>query len=749
MRSASADLAAPRPGGRAAIAGIAIMLAAIAAGSAATASLILGLSRLPLVAFLGGLVACGLALSRGRLRWALPLSLLLGIPISLFAAGWDPWQPASHSLRELHAMLRMIERGTAGDTTFPDFLFFLAIWCNAAWLCWFAVRARRPLIAMVPPAAIIATDVLNVPQDQGSFVLGLVLCCCALLLVTAYERSVSEARGRGVWLHDDVRWNFWQMGVLVSVLVLAVTAFAPPVSTVDRTLAVQNQLFRVGPELQKSASGQTGTTAGAGSLLEYSRTVRLLGPLQQSNQTEFTYSTNLSFPGPYYFAGNTATVASDGAWLPPDGADDTGVLRRNTRLPWEAPLQQQTTAQFEVTMRHTQPVGPRTVFYPGQLEEVSVPTELLVQYGVSPENVVTVDQAQDANGPPRSYRVTVAGSTATAGQLAAAGTDYPAWVRPYAQPLNGRYLSRTVLNQIHARALRAISVAQADPYDEATAIQNYLRSNYSYTLTPKPVPGGEDPLQAFLDHQTGGYCVYFATAMADMLRSLGIPVVLVNGYGPGTFDPTTQRYVVKASDAHTWPEVYFPNYGWISFEPTPQPGYGTIPRGGTSIGCPSDICGSGGASSGLGAQNPVSARGAEGVTGASGATHAAHHAAFPVIWPLLGGFLLLLLGALVWSVWWLRPRTLSGMWRRTGRLARLAGVPADRSESPLEFGGRLGRAVPGLAAAAQTLAQEVTVAAYAPPGAEPSRPGTAAGSWRTLRLGLLRHAVLRRLRRDR
>lgn len=749
MRSASADLTLPRPGGRLAIAAISILLAAIVAGSAATAALILGLTRLPLVAFLGALVAAGLALSRWRLRWVLPLSLLLGIPISLLAAGWDPWQPLSHSLRHLHTMVRMIERGTAGDTTFPDFLFFVAFWGNAAWLVWFGVRARRPLIALVPSAAIIATDVLNVPEAQAGYVLGLVLCCCALLLVTSYERSVGEARRRGVWLHDDVRWNYWQMGVVVSVLVLAVTAFAPPVSTVDRTLALQNQLFHVGPDLQQSATGQGASAAGAGNILDYSRTVRLLGPLQQSRQTVFTYSSDLSYPGPYYFAGSVATLAADGAWLPPDGGDDTGVLRRNTQLPWETPVQQQTTSQFQITVQRPQQAGPRTIFYPGQLEQVSIPTQLLLQYGVAPENVVAVDQAQAAKGVPRSYKVTVAGSTATAGQLADAGTGYPAWVRPYAQPLSPRYLSRGELNQIHTLALQAIAVARPDPYDEATAIQNYLRASYTYTLRPKPVPAGEDPLQAFLDHQTGGYCVYFATAMADMLRSLGIPVVLANGFGPGTFNSTTQRYVVRDSDAHTWPEAYFPNYGWISFEPTPQPGYGTIPRGGTSVACPSDICGSGGPDGGAGAQNPLAGNENPGNNPVSGATHGAHRAAFPVVWPVLGGILLLVLGLVTWSIWWLRPRTLSATWRRTGRLARLAGIPVDRSESPLEFGGRLGRAVPRLAAPAQALAHEVTIAAYAPPGTEPPRPGRAADAWHTLRGGLLRHAIRQRLRRRR
>ena len=744
MRSVSSEAVPARPAGRLAIAGAAILLAAITAGSAATAAYILGLSGLPTVAFLGGLTVAGLALSKLRLRWALPLSLLAGIAVSLMAAGWDPWQAPSHSLRELHGMLRMIQAGTAGDTTAPDFLFFLAFWVAAAWLGWFAIRARRPLIAMVPSVAIIFTDVLNVPADQATYVLGLVVCCCALLLITSYERSVGGARSRGVWLHDDVRWNFWEMGVAVSVLVLAVTALAPPVSTVDRTLALQNTLFP-GNNPGQTASGEAGAEPSTGTMIGYSRVVRLLGPLQKSNQIVFTYSSNLSFPGPYYFAGDTASNPADGAWVPTDGSDDTGVLGKNTQLPWEVPAQQQLATQFQVTMRKPQQVSPRTIFYPGQLEQATIPTELQVRYGVAPENVVAVDQAEDADGVPQRYEVTVAGSTATAAQLARAGTVYPTWAKRYAQSLDTAYLPRAVLNKIHTLALQAIAVAQPDPYDEATAIQNYLRENYTYTLTPRPVPQGEDPLEAFLDHQTGGYCVYFATAMADMLRSLGIPVILANGFGPGTFNPSTGRFVVRASDAHTWPEVYFPGYGWISYEPTPQTGYGTIPRGGTAATCPSDICGSGAATSGIGGNNPIAGRGQLTHGLGAGAQHSAKHARFPWMWPVLGGLGVLLLVALVLSVRWLRPRTLAATWRRTRRLAQLAGIPAEPAESPREFGLRLGRAVPALAPAAQALADQVTIAAYAPPGTGPQSTSAAEG-WGIIRLYLLRAAVRRRLR---
>ncbi|MGH7911369.1 MAG: hypothetical protein ACREOV_06575, partial [Candidatus Dormibacteraceae bacterium] len=295
--------------------GLVAALASLAAGSTATEAWILGTERLPLVAFLGAVVVVVLALTPLRLRWALPLSLLLGIPVSLLAAGWDPWQAPSASFRALRLMVAAIRAGRAGDSPFPDFLFDLVFWGNSAWLGWIVLRARRPLFAIVPSAAIIATNILEVSAGQVGFVLGLIACSCALLLVSAYERSLDEARRRHLWLNDDVRWNFWEMGLVVTILVLAITAFVPPVSTVNRTVALQNELFHGLNAMHRSVSGQSSTSSGGGRTIGYTTEVRLAGRLRQSNQVVFTYASDLTLPEPYYFSGNVASAPVGGAWV--------------------------------------------------------------------------------------------------------------------------------------------------------------------------------------------------------------------------------------------------------------------------------------------------------------------------------------------------------------------------------------------------------------------------------------------------
>jgi transglutaminase-like putative cysteine protease len=108
----------------------------------------------------------------------------------------------------------------------------------------------------------------------------------------------------------------------------------------------------------------------------------------------------------------------------------------------------------------------------------------------------------------------------------------------------------------------------ANNYDRAVAISNYFRANFEYTLNPQQVDPS-DPLGGFLFKTRKGYCEYFASAMAVMLRTLGIPSRLVNGFQTGSYNRFGKDFVVRARDAHSWVEAYFPGYGWIPFDPTP------------------------------------------------------------------------------------------------------------------------------------------------------------------------------------
>ncbi len=114
---------------------------------------------------------------------------------------------------------------------------------------------------------------------------------------------------------------------------------------------------------------------------------------------------------------------------------------------------------------------------------------------------------------------------------------------------------------------RQITATGNNPFDRAVLMETYLRRNFAYTL--KLSDGGKDPLAHFLFQSKAGHCEYFASAMTVMLRTLGIPAREVNGFLPGEYNDLGGDYIVRASDAHSWVEAYFPGNGWMTFDPTP------------------------------------------------------------------------------------------------------------------------------------------------------------------------------------
>jgi protein-glutamine gamma-glutamyltransferase len=170
--------------------------------------------------------------------------------------------------------------------------------------------------------------------------------------------------------------------------------------------------------------------------------------------------------------------------------------------------------------------------------------------------------------------------------LESALTNYPEPIRQY-------YLQVPpgIQNQVRQRALEILDGAKnppMNPYAKALYLAQYLKQNYQVPNNPLDFPffaEGEDLVENFLFRcqrsaqpetcTPGGYADHFSTVLTIMLRSIGIPARLVAGYAPGDFNPFTGFYEVKNTDAYAMTEVYFPQYGWFSFDPIP--GHEIIP----------------------------------------------------------------------------------------------------------------------------------------------------------------------------
>lgn len=156
------------------------------------------------------------------------------------------------------------------------------------------------------------------------------------------------------------------------------------------------------------------------------------------------------------------------------------------------------------------------------------------------------------------------------GELRKAGRTFP-------EEITDNYLELPSQDSRVAQLAAQITSSAKNNYDKASAIETYLRTRYAYTLE-LPRTAEKDPIANFLFERRQGHCEYFASAMAVMLRTLGIPSRVVNGFRSDEFNDITGSYIVRAKDAHSWVEAYFPGYGWQTFDPTPG-GRGGVAQG--------------------------------------------------------------------------------------------------------------------------------------------------------------------------
>jgi transglutaminase-like putative cysteine protease len=353
-------------------------------------------------------------------------------------------------------------------------------------------------------------------------------------------------------------------------------------------------------------------------------------------------------------------------------------------------------------------------------------------------------QAQGSIGAGDTYNTVGSVSVATAEQLQGAGTDYPAYVTQ-------RYLQLPKIPQRVTDEARRVAATGGgeSPYQQAKAIEQYLQT-FPFDLNVAAPPAGQDMTDYFLFTAKRGYFDYQATAMAVMLRAIGIPARVAVGY---VLDPSQAKgtvYTVSKDDAYSWVEVYFPQYGWVNFNPTSG-----------KFGASGITGGTGPAGSGL--IDPSLIPG--GITGpnvndvdpnptANKALKAAPtiHGDPPwtLIWTLIAIGTLLAGAAVGLRLAWTWGMTgLSGrprLWAQTQRVAGWAGLGSQPWETPREWSQRLGGAI----------AQEEDAAKFAT-AYEESRYGRkdlqrvddaeVAGTYRKLRGRLLR-AIPRRGRKE-
>jgi hypothetical protein len=139
-----------------------------------------------------------------------------------------------------------------------------------------------------------------------------------------------------------------------------------------------------------------------------------------------------------------------------------------------------------------------------------------------------------------------------------------------------KYLQVPALDARIVELARRLTEGQTSDRSKALVLESFLKTGFGYTLD-NPSGGTSDPLSDFLFASRSGHCEYFATSLAVMLRTLGIPSRLVNGFHLGEYNEWNDSFIVRHSDAHSWNEVYLAGAGWVEFDPTPRTGLADSP----------------------------------------------------------------------------------------------------------------------------------------------------------------------------
>ncbi len=722
------------------------------------------------------LVGWVLAVTRVR-RAAYLLLAVPGIAISLGLLLADQVGGGPGSLTAIGRWISaVVSRQQLGLLAGLLFLMMVSGW----WTSWWTFRRRNGLVALLPTGTILAVEIINDPNPGLYFYTVFWLICAAgILLRLNFVALKQRWRSRRVPRAADTGWVFGEVGFEATALLLVVAFVLPPLTTVDISTTFlpgsisSDQFHPFGIGLGKSQGGQA--TVG------YSETVRPGASLKAKSEGIMVVTGDSSPLYPYLRG--IALGGWDGiTWYQLPSTDATPVhqqprLEPKTDLPREdLPTGSNRVEMIEDAIRILVPADQldRTVFSAGEITRVdNHPTTVrgiatgapVTTFGGRPEpiNVVgppvpfdTVDVVRLTDNPRPPYDVTVSAAVPTADikSLRAASTDYPAWVEPYRQLyFRGSVAvgySTTRDSEITSLALSIVRGANAStPYDEAKALEAWFRdtSRFTYTLSPPPAPTGVRPLDYFLFDSRKGYCQDFSTAMAVMLRSLNIPVRQMSGFSQGFFDEKTHRYLVNALNAHSWVEVYFPNLGWIPFEPTPDGTNSPIQRPAT----PADVT----IPLPAGAGTAATPRSTKNLDTADQGSGSAVGGGFKDIWSRIllvaAGLLVLLLGAVLLMFRWLMSaRDPRRIWRRLQFLADWMHVPRSPGDTPKEFGARLAVAVPPLDREVRALAELYTRANFRRGGLTRSEVGELQRSWHPVRRsypGLVVRA-LRDRRRD-
>ena len=434
---------------------------------------------------------------------------------------------------------------------------------------WLVFHARRPWLAVVANAVVLLINLNQTTTDEFYFLIVFLVLTLLLLVRFTLAENMRHWRGSGLRFSPDLGWDFMQAGAIFAVIVTLIPNLLP-IAQPDPALVAywnssQSPLTAVEQRMESLFSGVNGR--GQGGVSFFSPNLPLVGDvnLPTTQVLHYTIADNLQNDPTQYLV--TETFADyDGLdnWTRGQTIDVTYGASKTQ--PGSSSAYHLDT--YKITFDATPTGGERYILAPGSsAASFSVPT--IAQTSVQTQQPVTW-LSQQPLGNSETYTAVGYVSTASVNQLEA--VPYPEQAANdaqdvYPQSVLVEYLpTEPPISPLVAQTAQQVTKGSPNMYQAAVALQDYLRTFTYNPHNPNP-PAGKDSTVWFLQRKEG-FCTFFASAMALMGRSLGMPTRIVSGYTNGSLDEKSHTYVVRGSQAHTWTQIYFGQYGWVNFEPT-------------------------------------------------------------------------------------------------------------------------------------------------------------------------------------
>lgn len=464
---------------------------------------------------------------------------------------------------------------SGGDMVFLFYLTFLSFFLGyfGAWLIY---RAHLPWLVALIYCSIMLVNLQYARADLSLLVVALV--GALLLLIARMHLNNQLARWSQEGLHTDRAWlrnittRFTWVAALLTALILPVSMILPVVDQPTSGVSLWNGIDNF----------WTNITHGQFSLNDPGSVFQPNQPATNFFGSSLSITGNVNLPtgqvlyysstggsSSHYLEGFTYDYFDGHTWTSRAG-DRTVSYPANMMLPPEVMgnFSQVTTT---VTMVNP-PVGDYSyIFAPAMPTSFSVPTTL---YG--PDGMTTAWTKQGALKAAERYQVVSNVPIISAQALSVIPLprdDEAIWKSDGFYSLARMYYLQTPgdLSPQVMQTLNSWTAGAHDAYDAMNMLVAHFtnQGQFTYSVSNPPVPSNVDAVSWLLQIHRG-YCTYYATAMTIMARLLGVPARVVSGFSQGHLDTKRNVWEVDGNNAHSWVQVYFPNQGWVDFDPTPS-----------------------------------------------------------------------------------------------------------------------------------------------------------------------------------